>query len=32
MTVEQLIFVVHVWLWGRGDFAATLSMLGWKIA
>jgi len=32
MTVEQLIFVLHVWLWSRGDFAATLSMLGWKLS
>jgi hypothetical protein len=30
MTVEQLIFVLHVWLWSRGDFTATLSMLGYK--
>jgi hypothetical protein len=32
MTVEQLIFVLHVWLWSKGDFTATLSMLGWRIA
>jgi len=32
MTPEQLVFVLHVWLWSKGDFVATLSMLGWKIA
>jgi hypothetical protein len=32
MTVEQLTFVLHVWLWGRGDFATTLNMLGWKVS
>ncbi len=32
MTVEQLIFVMHVWLWAKGDFATTLNMLGWRLS
>jgi hypothetical protein len=32
MSEEQLIFVLHVWLWSKGDFTTTLSMLGWRIA
>jgi hypothetical protein len=30
LSAEQLIFAFHVWLWRRGSFVETLSLLGWR--
>lgn len=30
ISTEQLIFAIHVWLWTRGDFKDTLTLLGWQ--